>query len=327
MLHVLDVARTLRRDSEIVQSELNKEELLATLKERLLAAAAAAGDTVTDAEVDEAIRIYFQNLHKYSDPPRSWRVFLAHLYVRRTLLAASAALCLLLVLGVWRLFLAEGAPFSAAARQRQEAARQEAAQAAAKRQAADEAARRESALHTARQTCTDRAAVLRSLTEEPAAVENIGRLEREAEAAFAARQTSQLERISQDLSTLEARLREEYEVLVVTGPGRRSGVERAFDDKSSGYYLIVEAHTSDGRVLPRDITSRETGQTRRVTAWGEQVPRGVYERIAADKGADGAVDERLFAVKRTGWLDEEVRLAGVDGRPLARGGRITDWDE
>ncbi len=90
MLHVLDVARTLRRDSEIVDAELNHDQLVASLKARLLAAAGEAGDRVTEAEVDTAIRIYFDNLHKYVDPPWSPRVFLAHLYIRRRMLLASA---------------------------------------------------------------------------------------------------------------------------------------------------------------------------------------------------------------------------------------------
>jgi hypothetical protein len=307
MLHVLDVARTLRRDSEIVAAELNREELIASLRERLKASAAATGDNVSEAEIDAAIRIYYENLHKYADPPLSGNLVLAHLYVRRRLIMVATTACVLFAGMAWWLFWRDNAPFSTATRERIAIARET------------------EATQTALERFKQRLEITRSLTEDPAALEQILRISRAGAAAESTRNRDELERLTGELGVLEYRLREEYEVLIVTGPDRRSGVDRAFGDQDSGYYLIVEARTADGRILSREITSRETGERRRVTTWGEQVPKSVYGRIARDKQMDGAVDERLFAVKRPGRLNEELRLSGEDGQPLNRGGQIFDW--
>jgi hypothetical protein len=309
MLHVLDVARTLRRDSEIVASELNKEELYASLKERLLASAAAAGDDVTEAEVDTAIRIYFENLHRYKDPPLSFSTVLAHAYVRRTWIAIGLTFCAVVVGSLWWLVWRDGAPLSSQARQQASAA-----QAARTVSAAEE--------HFQRQLTA-----ARSIAEDSAGNAELDRLEKEGAAARSNGDAAALKRVTAQIAFVEARLREEYEVRIVSHPSRRSGVERDYDGRSSGYYLIVEARYGNGEVLPRRITSREDNATREVTSWGEQVPQAVYERIGRDKSSDGAVDEQPFAIKRRGRMEEEVLLPDPTGRPLPRRGRITQWDE
>lgn len=309
MLQVLDVARTLRRDSEIVASELNKEELLASLKSRLLASAAAAGDNVTEAEVDAAIRIYFDNLHKYADPPKSFSVVLAHAYVRRRWIAIGTAFCIVVATVTWWLFWRDGAPLSSQTRQKADVAREE------------------RTVSNVEQSFHKQLTAVRSIAEDSAGFALLARLEKEGLAAASNRDVAALERVSSELAQVESNLREEYEVRIVSSPNRRSGVERGFDDRLSGFYLIVEARTGSGEVLSRRITSREDNQTRQVKAWGEQVPPAVYERIGRDKSTDGVVDEQPFAIKRRGRMDEEVLLPDTDGRPLTRQGQITEWDE
>ncbi|MCA9054615.1 MAG: hypothetical protein KDA75_12310, partial [Planctomycetaceae bacterium] len=309
MLQVLDVARALHRDQEIVDAELNKEELLATLRERLMASAVAAGDKVTQAEVDTAIRVYFENLHKYADPPMSMAVFFAHVYVRRRLIALSLGFCAIVVGLTWWLFWREGAPLSFETR------RQQATQRAA--QDVDRAAR----------SFEQQMDTVRSIAAQPEAIQQLDRLSREAEAAVKNRDVAALTRITGEASSLEARLRETYEIRIVSEPDRLSGVERDFDRRLSGAYVIVEARTPDGRTVPQQITSREDGRVRQVNRWGELVPQSVYARVKRDKQDDGVVDDRLFGVKEAGWLDVQVRLIGDDGQPLPRQGQIIEWDE
>jgi hypothetical protein len=314
MLHVLDVARTLRRDQELVESELNKEELLASLRERLLAAAAAAGDNVSEAEVDAAIKIYFDNLHKYADPPLGISVALAHLYVLRRQVAVGLGTLALVLIGAWGLFWSPIAPFSAKAReQRAEAYNRQVIE------------QREAQIEAAIENYTNRLAAARSIAVQPRAIEDLGRLERQGSAAVDSRDTAELQRITSDIAELDMRMREEYELLIVSDPDRYSAVIRDYEDRLSGYYVIVEAHAAGGGLMPRSIHSRETDQTQQVTAWGELVPEEVYERLRQDKESDGVLDERLFAVKRRGWLDEETLLPAGDGQPIRRGGQITEW--
>ncbi|MBC8115887.1 MAG: hypothetical protein H7062_15990, partial [Candidatus Saccharimonas sp.] len=57
----------------------------------------------------------------------------------------------------------------------------------------------------------------------------------------------------------------------------------------------------------------------------ERVPQEVYDRIKADKKADGVLNETLFAVKQRGYQNEEMKLVGPDNQPLSRLGQITKW--
>ncbi|MFV0446306.1 MAG: DUF6384 family protein [Planctomycetaceae bacterium] len=309
MLHVLDVARTLRRDSEVVASELNKEVLYASLKQRLLASAAAAGDNVTEAEVDAAIRIYFENLHRYEDPPLSFSMLLAHAYIRRTWITAGLLFCGLVTGSLWWLFWRAEAPLASQTR----------AKAAS--------ARSVKAFAESDQQLQKQLTSARSIANDPAAATALDQLDKEAAAARANQDAAALGQITAAAAALEAQLREDYEVVIVSDSRRRSGVEQGYGDKLSGYYLIVEARTPTGDILPRRITSREDGQTREVRSWGEQVPKAVYDRIARDKQSDGVVDEQPFAIKRRGQLHEQVMLPGTSGQPLQREGQITSWKE
>lgn len=82
-LRVLEVAREMQKERSVAEQALASNDLRAALKMRLLEAAVVTGDKVTEPDVDAAIDQYFARLHTYEDPPMSFAVFLAHLYVRR----------------------------------------------------------------------------------------------------------------------------------------------------------------------------------------------------------------------------------------------------
>jgi Family of unknown function (DUF6384) len=104
MLKILDAASALRKERELVQEQLSVEEYRARLRDRLLAAAAAAGDPVRPEEVEVAIDTYFDRLHAYEDPALTPAVALAHLYVRRwTIFVVLALASVVLFLG-WMAF-------------------------------------------------------------------------------------------------------------------------------------------------------------------------------------------------------------------------------
>ena len=106
-----------------------------------------------------------------------------------------------------------------------------------------------------------------------------------------------------------------------------TGFNRQYNDKHgqrlSGHYLIVEARDRLGRVLLRSVTDAETGRTERVRTWAELVPGDVFERIKADKQADGILDETLFAVKKRGQLTPQVVIPGIDANSPRR--QLTHW--
>lgn len=89
MSRIMDVAVALRRERNLAERELNRDETLRLLREKLREAAAVSGGTLTDAEIDAAIRQYYDRLHAYEDPPSSWETFMAHVYIRRTQIAVA----------------------------------------------------------------------------------------------------------------------------------------------------------------------------------------------------------------------------------------------
>lgn len=317
LLRIMDVATALRREREKAAAHLDFDEVKATLQQRLRATADEMGDPVTDAEIDAAIARYFAQLYQFREPPPSLQRTLAHLYVRRGKIAAGALVVLVLWLLVWWLFFAAAGPWSPAARRARVAERQATLEADAQRR-----------LDVVWKRFTDLLGTVLALAREDGARTEAQALRAEAEAARATGSAAAVEAVRSRLETLHGALAEAYEVRVVSRPNERSGVDAYYEDDAgrrlSGYYLVVEAVTPDGKVLTRRVRDSETDQVVQVRKWGEQVPQSVYDRIAADKRGDGVVDENLFARKLRGHLDEEVVMRGGAGNgPLQRGRRIT----
>ena len=82
-LRVLEVARGLRQEREVAEVALARAEIRTLMRKRLMDAALITGDKITEADVDAAIEQYFATQHTYNDPPFSFRVALAHLWIRR----------------------------------------------------------------------------------------------------------------------------------------------------------------------------------------------------------------------------------------------------
>lgn len=316
LLRIMDVATALRQEREKAAAHLDFEQTKAALRQRLRATADTLGDTVSDAEIEAAINRYFGQLYEFKEPAPGMQRFLAHVWIRRGPVLAALLVAALLVFGGWWLLASASSPWSPAAqRARAEAAHAE-MQARAKRHV-DDTWNKLVALH---------ASVL-GLAREDAAKDEANALRREAEAAHAAGLGAAIEQARVKLDALRAELDQEYELRVVSRPNERSGIDAYVNDQQrtlSGYYLIVEAVTASGSVLSRRIRDGEKNQTVLVRKWGEQVPKEVYDRIAADKRADGIVDENVFARKRRGYRQEEVvMLTAPGGQALRRGRQIT----
>ncbi len=305
MLQIMDVARAIREEQLTVEQQFQIEETRARIRERLIASAQVAGDTVTAAEVDVAIQLYFDNLNVYRDPPWGFQRVLAELYVWRVTVVSLLAAVGAIGLGVWLAFFNPSMPWSPQSR----------------------------ATHALHQAEQDARSVLDRLNTFPqkdeAAAHAIDELTKEFHAVEATRNVTAIQQSQHRMADLLASLEEQYELQIVTGEGRDSAVTEQWEAGGPGalsYYVIVEARSKDGRVLSQTIQNAETGASKSVTQWGEQVPKEVYERLQADKKSDGVLNETRFGEKRRGSLSERVLLPGPDGQPLKRGMQITDWD-
>ncbi|HMO84602.1 MAG TPA: DUF6384 family protein [Lacipirellulaceae bacterium] len=309
MSRILDVAGALRKERALVEQQLNIDQIKQALRERLLAAAQLAGDQVTAAEVDAAIEQYYDRLHDFREPPASFAMFFAHLWVRRRLLVNVLAAVAAVVGILWSL-LATGVLPGEARNEKQLAARE---RAVTERFAAVESA----------------IAAATELAAEPEVQDELSVLSSSMRAARRQSDVESLKRIEYKVAALIEELKMDYSLTIVSRPGTDTGRERVWTDergsRASGLYVLVEARDAQHEPVLVTIEDRETGRTSRVSKWAEQMPADVFARLEADKAQDGILDERQFGRKRRGRRHVEVTIPGVDGAPITRQGQIAGW--
>ena len=298
MSRIMEVASTLRKERTSAQKQLNLSETKALLRERLLQTTKVTGEQLTPAEIDMAIEQYYDNLHTFEEPPWSFSRVLAHLYVRR----ATLLKWLLATVAVIGLVAAWMTGKAALERQRAE---------------------------NLWGASDQHAQAIVAMAGDPQLATSLQAKVSQAAKARDRHDFGQLETIEAELAKLQALYEADYQVEILNEQGAKSATERKFTDehgvRTSGFYVIVQARNKDGSVRKMAIRNRETDKMEQVTRWGEQIPESVFNRLAADKRADGVLDEKLFSIKRQGLTDETMVLPGDDGQPIQRRGQITSW--
>jgi hypothetical protein len=124
----------------------------------------------------------------------------------------------------------------------------------------------------------------------------------------------------QRLDELAGVLGQEYLIRIANRPGQPSGVLRIPDvnRKARNYYVVVEALSPAGRPVPVPIKSEETGETERVTVWGQRVDEATFEAVRRDKQDDGIIENDRFGYKTRGHLKPRYEMP-------TSGGAITRW--
>jgi hypothetical protein len=126
----------------------------------------------------------------------------------------------------------------------------------------------------------------------------------------------QLEQLQALLSELET----SYEIRIVSRPGEYSAIWRVPDvnPDARNHYLIVEAVTPSGNIVPVRIRNEEDGRTYQVSKWGLRVDEQTFEAVANDKRDDGIVQNNAVGAKSVGQLDPEYRVPTT-------GATVTEW--
>jgi hypothetical protein len=309
MSRIMDVAATLRKERAIVDQQLNIDEIKARLRERLLEAAQVSGDPVTENEVAAAVEQYYDRLHEFHEPPVSFATFLAHVWVRRGPILKSLAAALTALAVIWGMLVAGLLPGAARDRKLAE--------------------QRQADLNAHAANVDRLAAAIRKISSEPDVERDVAAVVASAAAARETSDMGKLDELASQLQALREALELEYTLTIINNPGERSATQRVWTDergsRSSGFFVLVAARDPQGNAVSVPIENRETGRVERVNRWGEQIPEKVFDRLAADKQADGVLDERAFGVKRRGVRQLEVTLPDDNGVPLKRQGQITSW--
>ncbi|MFK8113596.1 MAG: DUF6384 family protein [Rubripirellula sp.] len=103
-LRVMDVAREMRQRRETAEEMFRRDDLRSKLRDKLVRTARVSGDNVTEAEIEAAIAQYFETLHTYEDPESGWDSFVAHCWIWRGRILASAATIAAVAGSFWFLF-------------------------------------------------------------------------------------------------------------------------------------------------------------------------------------------------------------------------------
>ena len=256
---------------------------------------------MTQEQIDAAVNWYYDNLHEYKEPERSFTWYLAQLYVSRVVILSFLVPVLLSMVAIWAFWLSPFAPFSSANQL-------------------------QAKLTSHNEEIQKRVQSILSISQSESAIKEAKQLESQAKVYLANEELNELAATKNELLSIDNRLQEEFAVVVVTGENQRSAVRRDFDEATiSGYYLIVQARDKNGRAMKRTIQDIETDSNKVVDIWGEKVPVDVYERLKKDKTEDGILNETAFGQKQRGFLNIEVLMRDGNNQPLQRGGQITRW--
>ena len=290
LMLAMDVVDTLRHKELVLARELTAEDRDAKLLDQLREIYTSQGIEVTDEILQRGVDALREERFAYTPPPPSFSRTLARAYVTRGRWGkpAGLAVVVLAAAGLWYQFFVHGP---------------------ALRQATEVPAELTAAFE-----------MLDANTDDPAAL-NPARAELATGQAAAAHGDYDAARAATaDIETLNARVLTEYEVRIVSRPGKESGFWRAPDDnpRARNYYLVVEAIAPNGRALQLPIVNEEDQSTSNVNAWALRVDQPTFERAVADKQDDGIIQNNLVGRKRRGVLDREYTVPTT-------GAAITKW--
>lgn len=294
----MDVVDTLRHREAIVDVELQGDARRAKMIQRLREIYTAQGITVPDRILEEGVAALEQERFLYKPRTGGFSFTLARLYVTRARwgrMVAIVAGAIVLAIAAW--FFLVKLP-------------------ADRRVANLEVELSEtipSDLRTLSQQVID-------LAVDPA-VDGMARsVAADGLAAAAAGNAEQARAAVANLQGTLTELQLTYEVTIIADQNADPGIWRVpnANDGVRNYYLIVEAIGTNGRPIPRAITSEEDGTTETVTRWGVRVSEATWNRVADDLDADGIIQNDLVGEKERGLLGETWLMPVL-------GGEIHEW--
>jgi uncharacterized protein DUF6384 len=290
LMLAMDVVDTLRHKELVLERELTAEDRDAKLLTQLREIYTSQGIEVTDEILQRGVDALREERFVFTPPPPSFKRTLARAYVSRGRWGKPAGLAIVvlaLAAGGYQLFV-RGPEL---------------------RQATEVPAALTAAFER-----------LDANTDDPAALDPARADLATGQAAAAQGDYAAAREAAAEIEALNARVLAEYELRIVSRPGRESGFWREPEDnpRARNYYLVVEAIAPNGRALTLPIVSEEDQSTSNVSAWALRVDQPTFERAVADKQDDGIIQNNVVGRKRRGVLDREYTVPTT-------GAAITKW--
>jgi hypothetical protein len=286
----VDVANTVRRNADVAAG--------AELRSTLRTLYRQQGIEATDAALDIGIAAAADGRFGYTPPARGIGVALARLYVvRDKWLPATIAIVLMFGIGFGGFFFVYR-PWHDAQTQQSEL---------------DLSQRMPAAMDALYQTIYDETKVQQAANDAQA-------IRDRGKTAAAKGDRAAAQQAIDDLTLVRDRLRQDYQLKVVDGPGVKWGFWTfpKSNAEATNYYLIVQPLDGQGKPETLPVRDEETGRIDTVSVWAERVPEEVYRAVEADKTDDGVIEQNLVAVKDYGFLEPDYLVQTL-------GGQLTRW--
>ena len=290
LMVAMDVVDTLRHRDLIVDRELNAEGRRQRLLARLREIYEAQGIEVSDDALSAGVDALEENRFSYTPTTGGFSVKLARLYVSRGRWFKPLAGVLALGVLIWVVWLfTVGLP----------------------------EARLLEALPVKIEATHAR---ISEISLSDAANQQADRLFSQANLSLKQENRKDAEQQLEQLQALLRELETSYDIRIVSRPGEYSAIWRVPDvnPDARNHYLIVEAVTPSGNVVPVRIQNEEDGRTYQVSKWGLRVDEQTFEAVANDKRDDGIVQNNTVGTKPVGQLEPEYRVPTT-------GATVTEW--
>jgi len=290
LMVAMDVVDTLRHRDLIVDRELDADGRRQRLLDRLREIYRAQGIEVTDEALQAGVDALEQDRFSYTPTASGFSAKLARLYVSRSRWLKPVIGVLALALIIWVVwYFTVGLP----------------------------QARILELLPTQIEASHSR---INAISASDTATEQANNLLGQAKRALDEEDYRDAENLHGQLKSLLHDLETSYDIQIVSRPNEVSGVWRVPDlnPDARNYYLIVEAVSSAGNVVPVNVRSEEDGRMRQRSKWGLRVSEETFEAVAADKRDDGIIQGNIVGEKQVGQLDPEYVIPTT-------GATIADW--
>lgn len=294
----MDVVDTLRHREHVIDRELSEDAREADLVERLRKIYAAQGIEVPDRILKDGVEALKKSRFVYDPPTPGLSVWLAHAYVSRWRWGRYLAIAGLALVVAWGAYTFG---YRMPAERRAEAQRIELSE-------------------TIPRDLDQLAESIRTEARNADAVAQADALLASGKSAAAEGRRDAALEAQAGLSALRDKLRQTYEIRIVSRPGELSGIWRIPDanPNARNYYLIVEAVDPTGAVLDMPVRSEEDGTLQTVGQWGQRVPEAVFDAVRRDKQDDGILQGIVIGTKQSGYLEPDFTTPVSDGT-------ITEW--
>ncbi len=261
----MDVVDTLRHRQHLIEKELDSDERDQKLMKRLREIYSSQGMEVTDEILATGVEALKKDRFIYSPPKEGFKTKLAYLYITRDHwikwlgLAISIILALSLVYNIYILGPIKQLPDDLAKAQQD----------------------------------------ILSIAKDPKAKTLANNYYDVGTSGLSSGDNDQAKSALKSLEELSFELGQIYTLRIVSRAGQSSGIWRVPDKnkRAMNFYIIVEAISPSGKVLPQYITSEETGKIKKVDQWGIRVEENVFNRIRDDKKDDGIIQKNIFGKK------------------------------